>query len=501
MALTKIGTSGIEDDAVTTDKLANAINTERTANTAKDLTALSATNLTSGTIPDARFPATLPAASAANLTAVPAANITGTLPAISGANLTSLTATNLTGTIADARFPATLPAASAANLTNVPAANITGTLPAISGANLTNLPASGKATNLVINGAMTVAQRADATPAVSSTSAGIACVDRFGVSVGGLDENPTQTQADVASGTTPYTLGFRKALKVTNGNQSSGAGSGDRLVVYQNVEAQNIAQSGWNYTSASSNVTFSFWAKSSVAQTFYFLIGTDDGSIYRYGATMTFSSTDTWTKFTYTIPGNSNLTFNSDNGRGLQIFWVLWRGTDFTTSGFTLNQWAAYDSANRVPDMTSTWFTTNDATFELTGVLFEVGETASDYPHESYAETLTKCERYYQQCRQNIYGMTQDTNARVLWVYPLKVEMRDGPSVTATSTEYRFGNQINAAHGVSGFSINRSGYGDAKTVDFAPTRSSSSSATTAKDMQFLEPTTGQHATFQFTSEI
>ena len=58
MALTKIGTSGIEDDAVTTDKLANAINTERTANTAKDLTALSATNLTSGTIPDARFPAT-----------------------------------------------------------------------------------------------------------------------------------------------------------------------------------------------------------------------------------------------------------------------------------------------------------------------------------------------------------------------------------------------------------------------------------------------------------
>ena len=55
-----------------------------------DLTALSASNLTSGTVPDARFPATLPAASAANLTSIPAANITGTLPAISGANLTNL---------------------------------------------------------------------------------------------------------------------------------------------------------------------------------------------------------------------------------------------------------------------------------------------------------------------------------------------------------------------------------------------------------------------------
>jgi hypothetical protein len=73
---------------------------------------------------------------------LPAASLTGTLPAISGASLTSLTAGNLTGTIADARFPATLPAASAANLTAVPAANITGALPAISGASLTGLTSS-----------------------------------------------------------------------------------------------------------------------------------------------------------------------------------------------------------------------------------------------------------------------------------------------------------------------------------------------------------------------
>ena len=76
------------------------------------LTALNATQLTSGTVPDARFPATLPAASGANLTNLPAANITGTLPAISGANLTNLTAGNLTGA---------LPAISGANLTGVAA--------------------------------------------------------------------------------------------------------------------------------------------------------------------------------------------------------------------------------------------------------------------------------------------------------------------------------------------------------------------------------------------
>ena len=114
---------------------------------AVDLTALSATNLTSGTIPDARFPATLPAVSGANLTNLPAAD------------LSSLNASNLSsGTIPDARFPATLPAISGANLTNLPAGDLSNlnasnltsgtipdarfpaTLPAISGANLTNLP-------------------------------------------------------------------------------------------------------------------------------------------------------------------------------------------------------------------------------------------------------------------------------------------------------------------------------------------------------------------------
>ena len=75
------------------------------------ITALNATELTSGTIPNARFPATLPAAS--------------------GTNLTALNATELTsGTIPDARFPATLPAASGANLTALNATQLTsGTVP------------------------------------------------------------------------------------------------------------------------------------------------------------------------------------------------------------------------------------------------------------------------------------------------------------------------------------------------------------------------------------
>jgi plastocyanin len=112
------------------------------------ITALNATELTSGTVPDARFPATLPAVSGVNLTAlnatqltsgtVPNARFPATLPASSGVNLTALNATELTsGTVPDARFPAALPAVSGVNLTALPA-----TLPASSGANLTALNAT-----------------------------------------------------------------------------------------------------------------------------------------------------------------------------------------------------------------------------------------------------------------------------------------------------------------------------------------------------------------------
>ena len=84
----------------------------------------------------------------------------------------------------------------------------------------------GQNKNLIINGSYIVAQRS-----VSSTSSGYATVDRFKVEHSATDEAPTQAQVDVASGTTPYTLGFRKALKVTNGNQTSGAGASDYIYI------------------------------------------------------------------------------------------------------------------------------------------------------------------------------------------------------------------------------------------------------------------------------
>ena len=259
--------------------------------------------------------------------------------------------------------------------------------------------------NLIINGAMQVAQRG-----TSSTSDGYGTVDRFQVSYGGADEAPTQAQVDVTSGTTPYTLGFRKALKITNGNQTGGAGTGDRLRYIYKVEAQDIANSGWNYISSSSFITLSFWVKSSVSQNFYGRLQTEDGTARNFPYETGTLTADTWTKITKTIPGNTSPTlhFDNDNGTGLIIEPVIaWYGTDYTGS-MSLNTWATY--SDRTPDFGAAmddWYTTDNATLEITGVQLEVGSVATDFEHRSFGQELALCQRYFTKTyNQDVYAGT-----------------------------------------------------------------------------------------------
>ena len=251
--------------------------------------------------------------------------------------------------------------------------------------------------NLVINGAMQVAQRG----ASSTVAEGYGSVDRFKSNNANNDEAPTQSQVDVAAGTTPYTLGFRKAFRITNGNQTSGAGTNDRVCIIYNFEGQDIACSGWNYTSASSFITLSFWVKSSVAQNFFVALRSRDGTEQGFALETGSLSADTWTKVTKAIPGNSNLTFDNDNTAGLLMEWNIFRGTDKTGS-MSLDTWAAFDGSVRTPDQTSTWYTTDNATFEITGVQFEVGSVATDFEHKSFRQELQSCQRYY--CQTYNYG-------------------------------------------------------------------------------------------------
>ena len=249
--------------------------------------------------------------------------------------------------------------------------------------------AIGGRRNLIINGAMEVAQRGTS---FTGTTYGL---DRMKQEHSGTDEAPTYAQVDVSSGTTPYTEGFRKALKITNGNQTSGAGSSDYVYWWTVLEAQNVAKSGWNYTSASSFITISFWIKSSVAQNFYGFLQTADGTSQSLAYETGSLTADTWTKIVKTIPGNSNLQFDNDANAGL--YWAPARAFDGTdrTASMSLDTWATYSGSSRTPDATSTWYTTNDATLEITGLQMEVGPQAPAFEHRSFGEELALCQRYF----------------------------------------------------------------------------------------------------------
>ena len=286
--------------------------------------------------------------------------------------------------------------------------------------------------NIIINGSMQVAQRG-----TSSTSTGFGSVDRFQISYSGTDEAPTQAQASVASGTTPFETGLSKSFKITNGDQSGGAGASDHIHISYSIEDQDLATSGWNYTSSSSYVTLSFYVKSSIAQNFYFYLQSDNGSQFRYVMETGSLSADTWTKITKTIPGNSNIVLNSDNGIGMYIVYSLFDGTDRTGTR-PLNAWAALDNTSRTPDQTATWYTTNNSTWEITGVQLEVGSVATDFEHRSFTEELQLCKRYFQAQRPYYnaaqYLITNEVASNTVFFNP---EMRATPTATHGSLQCR----------------------------------------------------------------
>ena len=292
--------------------------------------------------------------------------------------------------------------------------------------------------NLVINGAMNVAQRG-----TSATSSGYSTVDRFVCTFSGHDEAPTIAQHTLTSSDTEvYEKGFRNSFHITNGNQTSGAGSADRVFIQHRIEAQDIAKSGWDYTSSSSNITLSFYCKSSVAQNFYGRLETKDGTQQNYAFETGSLAADTWTKITKTISGNSNISIDDNNDIGLTIEIIMFRGTDTTDSSVSLNAWNTYSSSARTPDSTSTWYTTDNATFEITGVQLEVGDTATPFEHRSYGDELMRCFRYF--IRRNspqdgypaLIAGFHSTSGYFNGVTQFEVEMRATPSLT-TSGAFR----------------------------------------------------------------
>ena len=276
---------------------------------------------------------------------------------------------------------------------------------------------------------MTIAQRGS-----SSTTNGYGSVDRFACYYDGTDEAPTHAQVALTSSDTgPWEKGFTKAWQITNGNHSSGAGAADYIGPQYSFEGQDLSTSGWLPSDTNSKLTFSFWVKSSIAQTFYGRFRAYASSQYQYTYSFALSA-NTWTKVTKTIPGNANFSsLVSTTDVGLFHIWQCFYGTDMTNDK-TLDEWAVKDNANASPDMTSTWYTTNDATFAITGVQLETGDTANEFQYIAPGPMKQRCLRYFWKNDFTHYSHLYHSSGTMMQIrHP--VEMRVKPTIVKTGDD------------------------------------------------------------------
>ena len=277
--------------------------------------------------------------------------------------------------------------------------------------------------NILMNGNFAIAQRA-----TSSTAQGIQSVDRWSVNFSQV--SVTQSQQSTATSDAPYGQGLRNFFRAEITSASSSTASYIQFV--HQVESQHIATSGWDYKSSSSYVTLSFWARSSLAGTYQAFLFTTNMSPNKIRTNTFTLSANTWTKISVSIQGDSSLTINNDVNRGMLVYIVPHYGTDFTGSNANTSTWYALTGQDYLVDYPQDWGNTNGRTFDITGCQLEVGQSATPYKSETYAENLHRCQRYFRQI-----GTIRKQGANgdpVGMTIPLEPTMRASPAVTGNSS-------------------------------------------------------------------
>jgi hypothetical protein len=281
---------------------------------------------------------------------------------------------------------------------------------------------AGGRRNLIINGAMQVAQRGTSETGV--TSNGYYAVDRMRIGIANAGTWTISKDSDAPDG-------FGSSLKWQCTTASASLVSGAIAGINYKFEGQDLCQLDYGSPSAKT-VTLSFRVKSNKTGTYIVSVYQDDGG---KGISQSYSidSADTWETKTITFVGNTASSINNDNSTGLQIWINLVAGSDFT-SGTLSTSWATYSSADsRVGQVNLADSTSNY--FAITGVQLEVGSVATPFEHRSYGEELALCQRYYAKMIAGESGggfgtgmFSSSTNAQI--VIKLPKTMRTNPSVS-----------------------------------------------------------------------
>ena len=240
--------------------------------------------------------------------------------------------------------------------------------------------------NLVINGAMQVAQRSTSETGLGA-AAGYFTVDRFIMSINAASAGRyTMSQSDVTD-----LEGFSNALKIQCTTADTSIAAGEVLILSQRVEGQNI-QTLKSTSTTSKAFTISFYAKSNASRAISLEARFSNGT-NRQAATVHTIGTS-WARYTMTVPAATSIQIDNDNSNEMQINFFLHAGSNYTSGTIQGSALGAADNTKRAPGIGSI-FASTDNFIEITGLQMELGEKATPFEHRSHADELHRCQRYY----------------------------------------------------------------------------------------------------------
>jgi hypothetical protein len=247
---------------------------------------------------------------------------------------------------------------------------------------LTNSQIGGRR-NIIINGAMQVAQRG-----TSATSTGYQTCDRIQF----LTSN-TDNFAFTVSQSSTAPDGFSTSQKLDCTTVESSLDADELARFLYKVEGQDIQH--FNYgSSASEEVTVSFYVRSNVTGVYTVEFRLNAAGTSTITKQYTISSANTWERKILKLPTNTTTSVNNDTSNGIELSFCVAAGSNFTT-GSLGTSWATTATSSRYAGQAANIMSSTDNEWYITGIQMEVGSQATPFEHRSFGEELALCQRYY----------------------------------------------------------------------------------------------------------
>jgi hypothetical protein len=284
--------------------------------------------------------------------------------------------------------------------------------------------------NLVINGAMQVAQRA--TSVTGITASGYYTADRWTMGISSMGTWTQTLENDAPTGS-----GFRKSVKVLCTTADASPAASDQVNITQLIEGQNL-QSLRKGTANAQQLTVSFWVKSNVTGTYIVWIFDTDNN-RQVSATYTIATSGTWEKKTIVFPADTTGVLDNDNAESLRLRFYLGVGSNFTSGTLATSWESGTGNTGNIAVGQTNLAAATDNYWQITGVQLEVGSSATGFEFLPAQTELALCQRYYYRnnatSSYSFFGLgTCSSTTAIQPLINLPVTMRANPSSVDYST-------------------------------------------------------------------